>query len=338
MTAPLRPYAEGVIIFLATLAVLGISASGPIMAATAAPALAIAFWRNMLGSVVMGVPSAIGRRREFRQLNGVGLWLQRAGGGRAGAALCLLYHGAAADLRGGGNRPGLPAVGMDRAFQQASRNQGLPADPVRRRPRLRRGAGDFRVRPAAFRPGAPGRPARPRRWGNGWNLHAGRRPGPAPAVDRAVHHHLLRSVRSDPAGMALAFGQPLVGFSAEAWVGILGVTVVAQLLGHSVFNHLLAVLSPLVVSMFILLEIPGAALLAAIFLGESLPWGTYIGLALILAGLAAVVLSQNRPKLVAPAPAPEATGSAAGLAGYSPPRGTRSWVRAGGPGAAVFAG
>jgi drug/metabolite transporter (DMT)-like permease len=54
--------------------------------------------------------------------------------------------------------------------------------------------------------------------------------------------------------------------------------------------------------MIILLEIPGAALLAALFLGETLPWGTYLGLALILAGLGVVVLSQNRGRNGSDAP------------------------------------
>jgi hypothetical protein len=45
--------------------------------------------------------------------------------------------------------------------------------------------------------------------------------------------------------------------------------------------------------MIILLEIPGAALLAAVFLHETLPAGTYAGLGLILAGLAVVVLGQR---------------------------------------------
>ncbi len=46
--------------------------------------------------------------------------------------------------------------------------------------------------------------------------------------------------------------------------------------------------------MIILLEIPGAAILAAIFLNETLPVGTYAGLALILVGLAVVVTGQRR--------------------------------------------
>ena len=71
-------------------------------------------------------------------------------------------------------------------------------------------------------------------------------------------------------------------------------TVAAQLLGHTIFNYLLATISPLVVSMMILVEIPGAALLAGFFLKQTLPPGTYVGLVLILAGLAVVIVRQGR--------------------------------------------
>lgn len=97
--------------------------------------------------------------------------------------------------------------------------------------------------------------------------------------------------------MCLLFGAPLVNIPPEAWWGIVGVTVAAQLFGHTIFNYLLATISPLVVSMMILVEIPGAAILAGIFLGQQLPPGTYVGLALILAGLAVVVLRQGRSGL-----------------------------------------
>jgi drug/metabolite transporter (DMT)-like permease len=96
--------------------------------------------------------------------------------------------------------------------------------------------------------------------------------------------------------LALLGRQPLVGFEAAGWLGILAITVCAQLVGHTAFNHLLATMSPLLVSMIILLEIPGAALLAAVFLHETLPAGTYAGLGLILAGLAVVVLGQRSGK------------------------------------------
>lgn len=94
--------------------------------------------------------------------------------------------------------------------------------------------------------------------------------------------------------MCLVFRQPLVNIPPDAWWGILAVTIAAQLFGHTIFNYLLATISPLVVSMMILVEIPGAALLAGFFLGQSLPTGTYAGLILILVGLAVVVIRQGR--------------------------------------------
>ncbi len=64
------PYSEPVKFVLATIAILGVAASGPIMAATAAPAIAIAFWRNALGAVLMGAPTMLRQRSKFRQLTG----------------------------------------------------------------------------------------------------------------------------------------------------------------------------------------------------------------------------------------------------------------------------
>jgi drug/metabolite transporter (DMT)-like permease len=85
----------------------------------------------------------------------------------------------------------------------------------------------------------------------------------------------------------------LTGFDLKSWALIALVTVMAQLLGHSVLNHLLAVMSPTVVSMALLLEVPGAALLAAVFLGQTPPIAAYAGLALICVGLALVVRARG---------------------------------------------
>ena len=64
-------------------------------------------------------------------------------------------------------------------------------------------------------------------------------------------------------------------------------------------NHLLSVLGPLTVSTLILLEIPGAAILAALFLGQVVSIATYAGLAVILVGLALVIRGQAQPKIEA---------------------------------------
>jgi drug/metabolite transporter (DMT)-like permease len=94
----------------------------------------------------------------------------------------------------------------------------------------------------------------------------------------------------------------LAGYSAKNWALIVGVTLAAQLLGHSVFNHLLAVMSPTVVSLVMLLEVPGAALLAGVFLSQAPPIGAYVGLAIILGGLATVVRARSASTVLREAP------------------------------------
>jgi drug/metabolite transporter (DMT)-like permease len=100
----------------------------------------------------------------------------------------------------------------------------------------------------------------------------------------------------------LISGQALTGYDADQWVGLVVLAATAQLLGHSVFNHLLATVSPLVVSLALLLEIPGAALIAAAWLGQVPGPAAVVGLVLILAGMAAVVLSAPREPAAAPSP------------------------------------
>jgi drug/metabolite transporter (DMT)-like permease len=66
-------------------------------------------------------------------------------------------------------------------------------------------------------------------------------------------------------------------------------------MGHSVFNHLLATTKPVVVSLALLLEVPGAALLAAAILGQVPPLAATVGLVVILAGMALVIVNNRGP-------------------------------------------
>ncbi|MGY2875951.1 drug/metabolite transporter (DMT)-like permease [Marmoricola sp. URHA0025 HA25] len=89
----------------------------------------------------------------------------------------------------------------------------------------------------------------------------------------------------------LASGQALTGYGADQWIKLGVLAATAQLLGHSVFNHLLATVSPMVVSLTILLEIPGASLIAAAWLRQVPEPAAFVGLVLVLAGMVVVVLS-----------------------------------------------
>lgn len=97
--------------------------------------------------------------------------------------------------------------------------------------------------------------------------------------------------------ICLATGEQIWGFDAWGWFGIVALTVCAQILGHTAFNHLLTVLGPLTVSTLILLEIPGAAFIAALMIGQVVPVGTVLGLTIILAGLVLVIRGQAQQTL-----------------------------------------
>jgi drug/metabolite transporter (DMT)-like permease len=71
-------------------------------------------------------------------------------------------------------------------------------------------------------------------------------------------------------------------------------------MGHSVFNHLLASTPTVLVSLALLLEVPGASVLAALLLGQVPPPAAMVGLAVILAGTALVVLGGS--PVIEPAP------------------------------------
>jgi drug/metabolite transporter (DMT)-like permease len=91
----------------------------------------------------------------------------------------------------------------------------------------------------------------------------------------------------------------LWGYDAETWLKLVALTVGAQLLGHSLFNVVLRTTSPTVVSLVLLLEVPGAALIAAAWLGQVPPPAVVPAALLLLVGLAVVVSA--RPEDVEPA-------------------------------------
>jgi drug/metabolite transporter (DMT)-like permease len=293
-------YCYHVILLLAVVGILGVSASGPIMAATVAPALTIAFWRNALGAVAMGTPALLGDRKAFARLTRTELKFSAIAAtalalhfacfvtsvkltsvAAATALVCLQAAWIALFQWARGRKPpkvillglaiALVGVVVITGFDVGVSRNALLGDILA----LAGGA------LAAIYTMAGARARR--------------------SMSTSVYSSLCYSMASVLLLiMCLIFGQPLVNIPSEAWRGILGVTIAAQILGHTIFNHLLATIPPLVVSMMILLEIPGAAVLAAIFLGEQLPSGTYLGLALIIAGLAAVILQQGRSGLRKP--------------------------------------
>lgn len=288
------PYAGTVIFFLAVVGILGVSASGPIMAATAAPALTIALWRNTFGALALGMPVLIKNPGHFKALTRPELKytaiaatalafhfacfvtsVKLTSVAAATALVCLQAAWIALFQWLRGSRPPRPVLlGLGAALVGVLVITGF----------------DMGVSRAAL-------------LGDLLAVAGGALAAVYTLAGSSARKSLSTSVYSSLCYslcavilliLALVFRQPLVNIPQEAWWGIVGVTVAAQIFGHTIFNYLLATISPLVVSMMILVEIPGAALLAGFFLGQDLPAGTYAGLALILAGLAIVILRQGR--------------------------------------------
>ena len=278
---------------IAAVAVLGVSASGPLMAAAAAPAFAISFWRNAAASGLIA-PVAFVRSREELAALGWRHWFATAAAGvaRAGhfatwvSALKLTSVAAATalvctqivwvvlyDRVRGVRLPGLVIVGLGLAIVGVLVVTGVDFTLSRRAL-----AGDaLAVAGGLFAAGylVAGRSVRTKLSTTGYTLVC------------------YGSCALVLAVLCLATGTQVTGFSARTWLLIAAVTVSAQLLGHSLLNHLLAVMSPTLISLLLLLEVPGAALLAGVFLGQSPAWGVYAGLALILTGLA--IVTSRRP-------------------------------------------
>jgi drug/metabolite transporter (DMT)-like permease len=89
--------------------------------------------------------------------------------------------------------------------------------------------------------------------------------------------------------------QSLTGYDAGTWWALAGLTVGPQLLGHTVLNRVLSTTSATLVSVAILFEIVGAALLAWGFFGEVPPLSVAPAGVLIGAGLVIVVRASGAP-------------------------------------------
>lgn len=105
-------------------------------------------------------------------------------------------------------------------------------------------------------------------------------------MDLLVYIALVYSVAAAALlAASLAQGVSLIGFPASAWLWLLLLALVPQILGHSSFNWALGHLSATYVSATVLGEALGAALLAWAVLGEAPPATSLLGGALILYGL-----------------------------------------------------
>ncbi|NHC45707.1 DMT family transporter [Motilibacter sp. K478] len=284
---------------LLAVGIAGVATSGPVIAATAAPALAIAFWRNALGTLVVGAVSVGTQWSRLRAASHRVLALSAVSGLLLAAHFALWipslrYTSVASSTaivslqavwtamlgRLAGERLGgrawagialaivgvLAMTGVDLSLS----TRALAGDA------MALGGGLF----AAFYVVVGARV---------------RRELPAASYTAVCYGVCALALLAG----CLAGGVALTGYPSDAWLGILAVTVAAQLLGHTAFNVVLRSVPPTVLSVAILLEVPGAALLAAVWLGQTPPAAALPALALVLAGTALVVVARPGPPALA---------------------------------------
>ncbi len=275
--------------------VLGVSMSGPIMAgATAVPALAIAFWRNGLGAIAVAPVAFFRGRAELRALTRAQLRLSLL----SGVMLAAHFATWVTSLRLTSVASATALVSLQVAWVVVlSRFAGVPVVGRVWLGLLLALAGVLVISGVDFTVSARALTGDALAFAGGLFAAVYTIVGGRVREQLSTTSYTLICYSTSAALLivgCLVARLQLVGYDAKSWGLIIAVTVVAQLLGHSVFNHLLATISPTVVSMTLLLEVPGAALLAAVFLGQAPPGAVYAGLALIVGGLAIVVNTRSR--------------------------------------------
>ncbi|MEV0716939.1 DMT family transporter [Asanoa sp. NPDC050611] len=286
-----RPAIDPAATLALVVAVLAVSTSGPLIAfATAAPALAIAFWRNALAVGVLGPISLIARRGEYARL------ARREGLFCVAAGVALAAHFAA----------WMPSIRFTTVAASTALVatqpvwQGLISVAQGRKLRTVTWAGiGVAVLGAVLATGAD--------FGVSTRAVVGDLLAVVGAVMAAAYTALGERARVTLSTttytticysvcavlllvICLASGQSLAGYPGTTWLAILGLVVGAQLLGHTMFNYALRRVSATTISVLILLEVPGAALIAWLWLGQVPPTASLPGLALLLVGVVIVVL------------------------------------------------
>lgn len=295
------------------LALVAVSSSAPLIAFAAAPALAIAFWRNVLAVGVLG-PFALARRRaEFRILASDAGRRERRYSILAGLALAVHFATWMPSAQ-------LTSVATATALVATQPVwQGLIAlGQGRRLPPVAWCGIAVAVAGAVWATGAD--------FGTSGRAFAGDLLAIVGGVAAAVYTALGERARVTISttsytticytvcaltllAVCLVAGVPLAGYDGSTWLAILALVAGAQLLGHSMFNYALRRISATTVSVLILLEAPGAALIAWAWL-DQVPRATALpGLALLLIGVAIVVLGGARSaRRGEPVPAPPEAG------------------------------
>lgn len=286
------------------IAVLAVASSGPIIAACAAPALAIAFWRCFIGASVTAPFAWLGNRHIWAQFSGRD-WL---GAGLAGLFLGLHFAAWIPSLR----------------YTSIAASTAIVATQVVW---------------AALIAHAMGRKAPSKEWfgiatsligvimltgidvslnrtallGDLLALLGAMLAAAYMTVGQQVRKNIPTSIYTTIVyavaaiillGFVFVSDSALSGYETRDWILILALTAIAQLLGHTLMNLALRSLSATTISLAILLEMPGAVLIAWFWPGQQPPWQLLPAVVLIMTGLV-IVIRSTRAGYAKTDPAPQ---------------------------------
>jgi drug/metabolite transporter (DMT)-like permease len=281
-------------IVVMVVAISAVSTSGPIIAATAAPALAIAFWRNAMASGALVPLALLTHRSELLSMSLREKWLGVAAGVWLAAHFgtwvpSLTYTSVSSAAALGATQPIWAALLARRSGHHIPARGWLGIVVAVAGAALITGV-DVTVSGRALAGDAL--------------AVAG---GMCAAAYMVTGNRLRQSVSTTVyttvcylttalllLAVCVAAGRPLAGYSANTWLKLVALTAGAQFLGHSLFNRVLRTTSPTVVSLAILFEVPGATLIAALWLDQKPHLAAVPGLLLLLAGVGLVIAARDR--------------------------------------------
>lgn len=283
------PGAPAVDVALLGVAVLAVSASGPLIRYAAAPALAVAMYRNLLALPVLAVPALRARRptaREWRLVVVAGLLL---GAHFATWIPSISYTTVASSVALVATQPVWAALLARWRGEHIERQVWIGIavalagvvvlSGVDLRLSTRAAFGDLlALAGGMFAAGYVTVGAQLRR-----------------TLDTSVYAASCYGVAAvSLLVMCLVSGRALTGYPAGTWLAIVALVVGPQLLGHTLVNRVLRTISATAVSVAILFEVVGASIIATVAFDETPPLAAAPAGLLIVAGIVVVIRSNRR--------------------------------------------
>lgn len=279
-------------------ALLGICTTGPIIAESSVPPLALAAWRCLLGAVVLAAAASLRHWSQWRELTGA-QWR-----GMVAAGVFLALHFAtwvpsiklttvASSTALVATQPVWAALFAKARGQEISRRMWVGiaislsgavwlagADFAVASPRAL--LGDALALLGAILAAAYVTAGEQVRASVGTNVYS--------SIVYAIAAVLLLIT-------CVVSGTQLNEWTSDQWASIAALTIFGQLIGHTLINRVLLTTSATVTSTAILFEMPGSTLIAAVWLHQQPPTQVWPALGLVLAGLYVVVHAQAQVAL-----------------------------------------